>query len=667
MSMIVKYFREDANKNTPSDILNYLSGSKLKNVEEIDFEGTFGDNDVVSLCNLLTSRVMDANVRILRISQGELTIVAANALATLLSVNASLRTLDLRHNSLGANGGIEVLIQPLITINRTLRTLILKDNKVSYRDAMAIAMLLSRNETLTGLNLDNNLIAAKGIRSLAPNITLRLQQVHLAHNGLKARGIQYFVSELKKQRQHHNLEFLDLTCNDLGPIGMASLSSWLLVHQESKLKHLWLGSNNLGSNCGSSWGSILEHNFALLELRLGGNQLGDDAVQALSLGLGKNHGLQRLELDYNQISNAGAEALAMALQNNHGTLRYLNLGGNSIQSDGGVALAQALPYMLEFHELNLANNVLDDVAIEAFVTSLSKWNCALDKLCWEGNPISTTAAHDLELALQYGQNRKKWFTPRFESQIKSNRFPVLNWLTKATFISNFEVMKLATILLSDCCTSRLKSMYLGGVNINEQGIIGLAEWIGKSASSNASYQGCCFLTRLFLQNTTLRDEGIQAISKALESNTTLREISLTSCHITYIGASALGRAIKENNTLVRLNLAQNRITIPGLINLLEGIQHSCSVTSLNVTNNQLFDTPSSDEKYMWELLAQSSSLCEISLRNNQIVDSGIMEFAHALRNACHIRFLDLSENSITDKGAWLLSRTLEDYQVAMQI
>lgn len=155
------------------------------------------------------------------------------------------------------------------------------------------------------------------------------------------------------------------------------------------------------------------------------------------------------------------------------------------------------------------------------------------------------------------------------------------------------------------------------------------------------------------------DAGASALADALESNTSLRELSLTGSNITATGAALLGRALMENETLTRLSLANNRISCNGLVSLARGAQHSSTLNSLNAMSNKI-EIPKSS--VVWDELVKTS-IKELTLRDNSIDDDIIVEFAHALRDQCPFQKLDFIENRITDKGAWLLSKILEEYNV----
>jgi Ran GTPase-activating protein (RanGAP) involved in mRNA processing and transport len=326
------------------------------------------------------------------------------------------------------------------------------------------------------------------------------------------------------------------------------------------------------------------------------------------------------------------------------------LSGNQIGQAGCIALAQALPYSLELRELNMTNNMMNDEAANAFAESLTDRHCGFERLHWEGNPsLSQEGVKTLQHAVQYRKNSRTWLKPSFIQQVQSDRCGSINWMCKET-ISDFEVRKLASILLQSKGISRLTVFYLGGVDISAKGIKAIAEWIGSPG---------CSLKRFFVRNTSMGDEGAASIADALESNTSLQELSLTGSHITAAGAASLGQSCAENETLTRLSLAYNHIGATGLLALARGVRLSKGLVSLNVMSNQIAIPKNSG---IWDALS-NSSIRELTLRDNAIDDDIIIDFVHSLRDQCPFRKLDFIDNQITDKGAWLLSKLLEEYHV----
>lgn len=643
----VYYSKEDKKTYTFKQVFDFLR-DHLQNVEELYCEESVSEQDTMELCQLLANPGK-ANLRTLSLPSNDLNINFAERIACVLSINSTIKKLDLRRNLLG-HEGLKLLIQPLLTNNSTLKVLILENNRLSHKAGADLALLLRENTNIEELHIGNNNIGVKGIKVISPQVGRTLRKLHLAGNSLKSRGVKLLAKSFEGNRNHH-LQFLDLSNNQMGSQGMSALSEWLLVHHETQLKRLWLGCNDFGPGSGLLWSSIFEYNSTLTEVRLGGNQLGNDGIVALSEGIKNNHSLQKIDLDWNQISDIGAVALATALRTN-GALRAIDLSGNQIFQRGSIALAQALPYNVTLKQLNMADNLMDDESAKAFAESLSDRHCVLEKLQWERNPrMSLSGIKMLENSAHYRDNLKQWFTYRFIEKIENNQMDSLNWMSKK-YIGDLEINRLSNILCNGKNIDSLTTVYLGGDNITSTGSEALSEWIRRS--------DCC-LKQLFFRGTLIGDAGARAIAEALESNVSLQVLVLTGCNITSQGATSLGLALMENETLHRLNLANNKIGVDGLLAIIGGIQHSKSVVALNVMANGITVSRESD---LWDLIA-SSAVKELSLRNNKINDDVIIQFLFSLRDKCYLEILDLAENEISEKGLWLMKKMLKTFNVKL--
>jgi hypothetical protein len=94
-------------------------------------------------------------------------------------------------------------------------------------------------------------------------------------------------------------------------------------------------------------------------------------------------------------------------------------------------------------------------------------------------------------------------------------------------------------------------MHLGGIDIHSRGIEALSGWIGSEA---------CHLTTFCVRSSSMGDIGAQAIADALESNTSLKALSLIASNITATGAASLGRAFDDKRHVgeVKLGTQPNR-------------------------------------------------------------------------------------------------------------
>ena len=129
----------------------------------------------------------------LSLEHGRVTAVGALALGTALSVNATLKTLDLSANALGDAGAAALAAEGLAS-NGSLTSLLLAATSIADEGCLAIAKALSPEERASGLapsalhalDVSCNRVSAPGASALAAVRGLRL--LELGANELRDEG-----------------------------------------------------------------------------------------------------------------------------------------------------------------------------------------------------------------------------------------------------------------------------------------------------------------------------------------------------------------------------------------------------------------------------------------------------------------------------------------------
>lgn len=202
------------------------------------------------------------------------------------------------------------------------------------------------------------------------------------------------LSELVKCLHHHpSLEELDISFNKCRSSGMGRLSG-LLQHSRS-LQRLSMGFQAFGEAKRidlSSFAGVLESNTTTLKyLDLGGNSLRDDAMIPIANALCQNVTLETLDLSENRLSNRGVSTMVASMGGMHG-LRRRVLENNRFDEVAIAELANALT----------VNMVLEDIEVEGVLKTSSgiawrKLAYYLD-LNWGGRRI-LFEARDVPLSL----------------------------------------------------------------------------------------------------------------------------------------------------------------------------------------------------------------------------------------------------------------------------
>eukprot|EP00943_MAST-04B_sp_MAST-4B-sp1_P004003 g4003.t1 len=98
----------------------------------------------------------------------------------------------------------------------------------------------------------------------------------------------------------------------------------------------------------------------------------------------------------------------------------------------------------------------------------------------------------------------------------------------------------------------IQTLNLQGNNITSTGVTELVKQVLNLPSFPIS--------KLYLQNNIIDDDGAKALAMCLKTNTTLTELSLHNNKVTDDGAIALAESMKRNNTLKSLFLNKNNLT-----------------------------------------------------------------------------------------------------------
>ena len=162
--------------------------------------------------------------------------------------------------------------------------------------------------------------------------------------------------------KNKTLTTLNLGSNKIGTEGAKALAKALETNKTLTTLNLW--GNEIGPEGAKALAKALETNKILTTLNLGSNKIGDDGVKALVKALETNKTLTTLNLGSNKIGDDGVKALVKALETNK-TLTTLNLWGNEIGPEGAIALAKSLEKNKTLTTLNLEYNQIGPEAAKA--------------------------------------------------------------------------------------------------------------------------------------------------------------------------------------------------------------------------------------------------------------------------------------------------------------
>ncbi|XP_072132687.1 NACHT, LRR and PYD domains-containing protein 3-like [Mobula birostris] len=276
----------------------------------------------------------------MRLDNNSLTASSSEDLVTVVSTIRSLTELELGYNKLGDSGVRKLLRATLSHPECKIQKLGLSFNCLTPACAQDIASALSANRSLKTMNLGSNDLRDSGIKLVAAALrgpNCKIQKLGLWAVGLTAACAEDLVSTLTAS---DSLTELELGFNHLGDSGVERLCSALRKPQ-CQLQELGLDNNGLTLSCVKELASALKRNTSLLRLDLGFNRLGDSGVSLLWQALNvRECKLQGLRLRAVGLTDSCTEHLLSVLEFNS-SLKALDLSSNAF-TDGSIPAIRRL-------------------------------------------------------------------------------------------------------------------------------------------------------------------------------------------------------------------------------------------------------------------------------------------------------------------------------------
>eukprot|EP00900_Chrysochromulina_parva_P016438 jgi/Chrpa1/24796/Chrysochromulina_OHIO_Genome00025720-RA len=226
-----------------------------------------------------------------------------------------VETLDLSGKNLGVASA--VVIASLISVNGALTSLDLSSNQLCGLDRYgngaytaegitAIADALRANGALTSLNLSHNHLCgldylgrgtytAEGITVIADAMRVNgaLTKIDVSRNFLGPEGAKVLADAL---RVNGVLTALDLSSNDLKDEGVSAVCEAIQSNKETKLASLNMDANGIGPVGAKSVAAMVAVTGALTKLSLAWNKLEEEGTKAICEALKQNKTLKELDL-----------------------------------------------------------------------------------------------------------------------------------------------------------------------------------------------------------------------------------------------------------------------------------------------------------------------------------------------------------------------------------
>uniref|UniRef100_A0AAR2K7S2 B30.2/SPRY domain-containing protein n=1 Tax=Pygocentrus nattereri TaxID=42514 RepID=A0AAR2K7S2_PYGNA len=498
-------------------------------------------------------------------------------------------------------------------------------------------MILNSEEVLDELDLKKYRTSEEGYRRLIPAVTA-CRKAQLAGCKLSRDSFKTICSAL--QSANCPLKDLDLSFNDLQGSGVELLSAGL-KSSHCKLETLRLADCKLSRGSFKTICSALQSaNCPLKDLDLSFNDLQGSGVELLSAGLKTSHcKLETLRLAGCELSRGSFKTICSALQSANCPLKDLDLSRNDLQDSGVELLSAGLKSShCKLETLRLAGCKLSRDSFETICSALQSANCPLKDLDLSINDLQGSGVELLSAGL------------------KSSHCKLETLRLAGCKLSRDSFKTICSALQSANCP--LKDLDLSSNDLQDSGVELL------SAGLKSSH---CKLETLKLAGCKLRRDSFETICSALQSaNCPLNDLDLSINDLQGSGVELLSAGLKSSHCkLETLRLASCNLGGEACEILSSVLQSNSSLKELDLSSNDLQD---SGVKLLSVGLKSSHCKLEIlRLSGCMVTDDACSSLASALiSNPSHLRELDLSYNHPGESGVKLLSDLLEDPHCALE-
>jgi Ran GTPase-activating protein (RanGAP) involved in mRNA processing and transport len=176
------------------------------------------------------------------------------------------------------------------------------------------------------------------------------------------------------------------------------------------------------------------------------------------------------------------------------------------------------------------------------------------------------------------------------------------------------------------------------------------EWNGLDSSvafslSELLRAETCSLVAVTLERNDIAYEGAVELARALQQNTTLRNLNLAFNRCGTRGATAMGEMLCDNGTLLTLNLCTNDILSEGARSIVDALCTNSTLRSINLQGNQAFSAFGERGKN----LTYSDALKELNLFGNRMnTIASAKGFGESLQEARSIIALSIAKSQAGD-------------------
>ena len=604
---------------------------------------------------------------------------AASSVATVLSHNRNLQTLNLS-NSFRSEGCITIF-NDMKNISY-LRFLNISYNKITIETTDSIATVLSQNTNLEELDISYNELHTPGAIKIFQSIkhTSNLMKLNITHNMITNEATEHIIyllcnnNKLKELNLSHNNT---LETDLITKLIAAKATEFNDVINEkavnrisiiiTNLRELDLSNINLQTSGVFKIFKGLESISTLTKLNFSGNSITPFAATVLGEFLSKNSELQELDLSHNDLQESGIKKILGTI--NISNLTKLNISDNNVNL---YAIVEVLSNAIKLEELDLSCNKLINAVDAAYFFSRSKnifvnlIKLNMSAICHEiNNEAAATLAHvfsqttilkELDLS---SNNLNSEVICKIFSEI--NTSTLIKFSISHNSITGQAVDYIATFLSRNRNVEELDISYN---NLLSDGVVKICKInLSKLKSFNVSQNGCTntaandladFLSYnsqlqvLKLNCSDLEESGCSNIFRTLKEMSVISSLNISNCNVINKAVDELANVLLHTTLLQALDISCNRLSSSDTVKIFKGMKNISSLRTVNISHNLITDAAAEN---IANVLFHNNKLNSLDLSSNYFKCKGFVKIFEKMNNILYLKKLNISCNEITNIDA----------------
>ena len=625
------------------------------------------------------------------ISHNNITDQAADYIATFLSRNTKLKELNVSYNNLLSAGAKKVCGTNLVK----LTTFDIGYNGITYEATDDIATFLSHNFALQTLNLSYNILQELGcltiltvLQSISGLSSLKLSNCNVNNEA---------ADELATVLQYNTLlQELDLSCNNLSTPDVIKIFKGMM--KISKLKIVDISHNMITDDAAESIATVLSHNINLQILNISFNYLKSPGFVTIFDGMKDILCLRKLDISHNQHCNVCCRTTSSIVDilSRCVKLEELNVSCNELQTADAVKILQGIEHTLTLTKLNIANNMINNGATEYIVnvlfnnSGLKEVNLCNNELL-EKDVIAKIISKSANLNKMINKQVAKklsviitnlqeldlsdvnLWTSAFINVIK--RIGNISTLRKINFSRN-SITPLAADDLAEFISknNQLEVLDLSHNSLQDAGVIkickiNISNLISFIISNNGiTIEAADDVAKFLSYNSQLQmfdvscngllEVGVRNILKNMEITQSIFHLSgldVSSCDVINDYIYELQDILLYNTKLLEIDLSHNDLLTLNAVKIFVGMENISNLIAIDISHNMITDE-AADE--FATLMVRNISLQVLNFSCNKLSTCGAVKIFRGMKNISKLSVLNISHNMISDEAADELATVL---------